>query len=267
MTVSYCETGEIRIYALFCGGDKMDMAVFDPFDPNVGTKMFNPYFAYLITHPRGNVLFDTAGHPDLRTNPRSRLGNGADAFDVVMQPEDWVVPRLAELELRPEDIPVVVQSHLHFDHAGALEWFKHAEIFLQKPELEFARNPAIYQRAAYVRADFEHDLNWHLIEGEYDLFGDGTLLLVPTPGHTPGHQSLLVRSGPGRSFFLLADATYLVAKMRQRALPGLLWNPDAMVESWLRIEEIERDEGAALIATHELDFESGVPKSPSSWYS
>jgi len=49
-------------------------------------------------------------------------------------------------------------------------------------------------------------------------------------------------------------------------LPGLLWSPDAIVESWLRIEEIERDEGAMLVATHELDFETSVPKSPNSWY-
>ncbi|MBN9073407.1 MAG: N-acyl homoserine lactonase family protein [Rhizobiales bacterium] len=267
MSVSYRDTGEIRIYALFCGGDRMDMAIFDPFDANVGAKMFNPYFAYLITHPNGNVLFDTAGHPDLRTNPRSRLGDGADAFDVVMQPSDWVVPRLAELGLAPQDVPIVVQSHLHFDHAGGLEWFRHARIVVQRRELEFARNPAVYQQGAYVRADFEHDLDWHLVDGEHDLFGDGTLRLVPTPGHTPGHQSLLARVKPGRTIFLLADATYLIAKMRQRALPGLLWSPDAIVESWLRIEEIERDEGAMLVATHELDFETSVPKSPNSWYS
>lgn len=265
MAVAYRDTGEIRIYALFCGGDKMDMAIFDPFDTNVGTKVFNPYFAYLITHPAGNVLFDTAGHPDLRTNPRSRLGDGADAFEVVMEPSDWVVPRLVELGLEPTDIDVVVQSHLHFDHAGGLEWFKHAKIVVQKRELEFARNPAIYQVGAYVRADFDHALNWQLVEGEHDLFGDGVIRLIPTPGHTPGHQSMLVRL-KDKTIFLLADAAYLVAKMRARALPGLLWSPDAIVESWLRIEEIEQRERAMLVATHELDYKTSVPMSPTAWY-
>lgn len=266
MTVSYRDTGEVRIYAMFCGGDVMDMAIFDPFDAEVGTKVFNPYFSYLVTHPEGNVLFDTAGHPDLRTNARSRLGDGADAFEVVMEPSDWVVPRLAELGLEPTDIDVVVQSHLHFDHAGGLEWFKHARIFTQKRELEFARNPAVYQAGAYVSADFDHALNWQLIEGEHDLFGDGVIRLVPTPGHTPGHQSMIVRLRD-KTIFLLADAAYLIGKMRARALPGLLWSPDAIVDSWLKIEEIEKNEGAILIATHELDYKTSVPMSPAAWYS
>jgi glyoxylase-like metal-dependent hydrolase (beta-lactamase superfamily II) len=263
--VSFKDTGEIRIYALFCGGDMMDMAVFDPFDPDVGTKCFNPYYAYLITHPDGNVLFDTAGHPDLRTNAQSRLGSAADAFEVVMEPSDWVIPRLGELGLGPDDVDHVIQSHLHFDHAGGLEWFRHAKVYVQRKELEFARNPPIYQKAAFVADDFEHDLDWQVLDGEHDVFGDGLLRIIPTPGHTPGHQSLLVKL-KGGPVFLLADATYLIGKMRQRALPGLLWSPDALIDTWERIEKIEALENARLVATHELDFEQSVPKSPGAWY-
>lgn len=264
--VSYSNTGEMRVYALFCGGDYMDMSVFDPFDENVGTKVFNPYFAYLITHPDGNVLFDTAGHPDLGTDPKSRMGDAADAFVVKMGPQDWVVPRLAELGLTPADVSTVIQSHLHFDHSGALGWFPHARVLILREELGFARNPPIYQAGAYIQADFDMPLNWVTLDGEHDVFGDGAIKCIPTPGHTRGHQSLLVNLA-SQPLFLLADSHYLVEKLRKRLMPGFLWSPDAHIESWNRIEEIERQTNARLVATHELDFETSVPKSPAEYYS
>lgn len=262
-----CETtDEMRAYALFGGGDFMDMAVFDPFDAQVGTKIFNPYYAYLITHPSGNVLFDAAAHPDLGTDPKSRMGDAAESFAVRMGPQDWVIPRLKELGLEPGDISTVVQSHLHFDHTGALAWFPHARILVQRKELAFAMNPPVYQAGAYLKADFDIGLNWDLLDGERDVFGDGKIRCIPTPGHTPGHQSLLVDL-PSRPLFLLADTHYLLSKMRQRAMPGFLWSPDALVDTWDRVEEIERKTNARLVLTHELDFETSVPKSPQEFYS
>lgn len=264
--VSFQNTGEMRVYALFCGGDYMDMSVFDPFDENVGTKVFNPYFAYLITHPKGNVLFDTAGHPALATDPHSRMGATADSFRVKMEPSDWVVPRLMEIGLKPSDISVVVQSHLHFDHTGALGWFTHADVLVQEKELQFALKPPVYQAGAYIQADFDMGLKWRKLDGEADVFGDGKIRCIPTPGHTPGHQSLWVDL-PSRPLFLLADAHYLLAKLRQRLMPGFLWSPDAMLSTWDHIEEIERKTGARLVVTHELDYETSVPRSPGGYYS
>ena len=85
---------------------------------------------------------------------------------------------------------------------------------------------------------------------------------MSTPGHSRGHQSLLVKLDSGRTVFLLADATYLLAKMRERALPGVLWSPDAMVASWERIEALEREHDAMLIATHDLDYRERIKLAP-----
>jgi len=115
-------------------------------------------------------------------------------------------------------------------------------------------------------ADFEHDLDWRLLDGGHDLFGDGAVRIVSTPGHTPGHQSLLITFEERPPLVLLGDAAYSLEKMRQRRLPAIVWSPDAMVESWERIERIERDTGAELRCTHEADY-SGVPISPSAWWS
>jgi len=237
------------------------MAVFDPFDPNVGTKVYDPFFFYLIEHPQGLVLFDTGLHPAMRTDLRGRIGDMADAFVVEMAEDDDVVSQLAKLNRRPDDVACVIQSHLHFDHAGGLEFFKHADVYVQERELEFARNPPVYQRDIYVPADFDHDLKWRSLTSDHDLFGDGTLKILATPGHTPGHQSLLIHL-ESRPLLLMSDASYLVEKMRRRLLPAVVWNPDAMVASWERIEAIERETGAELICTHELDFHDRVPLAP-----
>lgn len=255
----------MRIHPFHCGGDVSDMAVFDPFDPNVGTKAYNPYFFYLIEHPNGLVLFDSGVHPALRTDPRGRLGGAADTFSVEMAEDQDIVSQLAKKGLRPKDITHVVQSHLHFDHAGGLEFLAHAPVYVQQAELTFARNPPIYQRDLFVPADFEHDLDWRTLDGDHDLFGDGAIRIISTPGHTAGHQSLLVRLN-NRSIFLLADASYLLQKMRDRLLPAVVWSPDAMVKSWERIEKIEREVGAELVCAHEFDYATRVPMAPEGWW-
>jgi glyoxylase-like metal-dependent hydrolase (beta-lactamase superfamily II) len=255
----------LKLYALHCGGDMMDMALFDPFDANTGRKVYNPYFVYVITHPQGTVLFDSGAHPDLGSDPESRLGAAAADFDMRISPADQIEQRLAAVGMTPRDIDVVVQSHLHFDHAGGLAWLTHATVIVQRDELEFGRHPPVYQELIYIQADFSMDLDWLEIDGDHDLFGDGRVLAISTPGHTRGHQSLLVRL-EGETIFLLADAAYLVEKMRSRSLPGILWSPDAVIASWERIEEIERSEHARLITTHALDFETSVKLAPQSWY-
>jgi glyoxylase-like metal-dependent hydrolase (beta-lactamase superfamily II) len=256
---------DIRLYAFHCGGDRSDLAIFDPFDPNVGTKIYAPYFFYLVRHPQGNVLFDSGVHPALRDDPHGRIGDAADAIVVEMEADDDVVSQLAKVGLEPSDIDHVVQSHLHFDHAGGLEFFPDATVYVQQSELSFAFWPAVYQRGLYIRADFDHPLRWKELDGEYDMFGDGRIVLLPTPGHTPGHQSMIVRLEE-QPIVLLSDATYMMEKMRQRLLPAIVWSPDAMVASWHRLEEIERRLGARLICTHDVDFRETMKLAPEEWY-
>ena len=253
----------MRLYAFHCGGEEADIAAFDPFDSAVGTRIAIPWFFYLIVHPHGNVLFDTAGHPDLARDARGRLGAHADLWSVTMGEGDDVVSKLAEVDLTPADISHVVQSHLHYDHSGGLRFFPHAEIYVQRTELPFAFSPPVYQ-GGYIRDDFDCGLNWHEVVGDHDLFGDGRITLLHTPGHTPGHQCLLVRLRE-RTVLLLGDATYIIQKMRDRPLLARYWNPDALIASWERIESLE-EAGAELIAAHELSYRSAIRLAPEQWY-
>ncbi len=250
-----------RAYAFHCGGDRSGMGVYDPIDEDGGRIVYGPYFFFLIEHPSGKVLFDTGVHPKWKGQGSATSSGMA----VIVGDEDDVVSRLATLGVQPEDIDHVVVSHLHFDHAGGLQFFPHATIYVQEVELRFAYWPAVYQRSVYDRDDFDHDLKWRELDGEYDIFGDGAVRILPTPGHTPGHQSLCVEL-PSRLHVFAADASYLEAKMRQRRVPGIVWSPDAMVASWWVLEAIERSRGAQLIFTHDLDFMESKPFAPGAWY-
>jgi N-acyl homoserine lactone hydrolase len=252
----------MKVFACHCGGDRSDLATFDPLDEDVGTKVYCPYFFYLVEHPEGRVLFDSGLHPQVATDPVGRVGEAAGAFPIEMKPDGDVVSQLGKLGLTAKNVDAVIQSHLHFDHAGGLEFVSHADVYVQSAELVAARNPPVYQRDLYNPADFEHDLSWKVLNGDLDVFGDGKLRIVSTPGHTPGHQSIYVEFETRNPLVLMADATYSLAKMRQRRLPAVVWSPDEMVASWERLEEIERDTGAELRCTHEVNFEGQVPIAP-----
>lgn len=254
-----------KMYAFHCGGEKTTMSMFDPADPECGREIHLPYFFYLIRHPEGDVLFDCGAHPSLATDPRSRLGASADLYDITMAPGDDVLSRLHSLGIDADGIGHVVQSHLHYDHAGGLEFLSEATVYVQKEELPFAHWPPIYQRGVYVRDDFASVNSWRELKGDHDIFNDGRLTIFATPGHTPGHQSLMVKLDD-QVLILVGDAMYDREKAAHRCLPGSLWNPDAMVESWERIEELQRRYGAELIVTHDLHWEKNVRVAPESWY-
>jgi glyoxylase-like metal-dependent hydrolase (beta-lactamase superfamily II) len=257
---------EVEIHALHCGGDMTDWGIFDPLDERRGEMVYNPYFVYVVKHPAGVVLFDSGAHPDLATDPVGRMGAGAEEFIVKLDAGDAIEPVLARIGLTPDDIDLVIQSHLHFDHAGGLYAFPRTPVMVQRAELEFAEDPPAEQREIYIADDFAPVTDWRLVDGDEDVFGDGRLTVIPTPGHTKGHQSLLVRLDDGRAIFLLADAAYLLEKMRLRRPPGVLWEEAAILDTWDRIEALEREHDAFLITTHDLDYEERIEIAPRGFY-
>lgn len=251
----------MRIYAFHCGGDRSPTAIYDPFDATPGEIVYGPYFFFLVEHPEGRVLFDSGVHPKWAESAAA----DDDTFVLEVTADDLVLNRLSTLGLRPEDIQHVVASHLHFDHAGGLQFFPQARVYTNETELRFAYWPAVFQRDFYDRDDFDHPLNWVTTEGDYDIFGDGSVMIIPTPGHTPGHQSLVVELAGG-THVLAGDASYWSTKMRERRLPAIVWSPEAMVRSWARLEELERTRGARLIFTHDVDYLESKPLAPEKWY-
>jgi N-acyl homoserine lactone hydrolase len=254
----------VKLYAFKAGGDYAPKALQDPLDDDPGGQIYEPWTCYVVDHPSGPVLMDTGIPKEILSDPIGVLGPSGAMFDLRMEEGDTTSALLSSVDLQPEAIEKVVMSHLHHDHAAALHLFPHAEIYVQERELEFAKNPPIYQAGFYMEPQFSGSYNWQLLDGEHDLFGDGTVVLFPTPGHTPGHQAVRV-SLDGEVVIVIFDATYSLQKMKERALPGVLWNPDHLVASWERIEEMAAEHSATLLATHDPDVDR-VKWAPKSCY-
>ena len=244
----------MNVYAL-CGGlIDLDLSGFFC-DLAPGSRATVPVICFLIAHPSGHVLVDTGVHRQALTDPVGRLGEGRAArFNLRSAPSDEVVSQLALLGLRPDDIRYVVNSHFHFDHCGGNEFFPHSTFLVQRPEMEAARQVQAGAAMNYSPSpiDFDHPLDYQLVDGERDVFGDGQVVLMPTYGHTPGHQSVRVRAGKGSELVLSADACYTRENMDRDVLPNVLWDPAEMSRSLGRLRELRDRKGAMVIYGHDV---------------
>jgi N-acyl homoserine lactone hydrolase len=238
-----------RMFGLTCGGEGTLRSLFDPWSPDCGEEMFIPYKFWAIEHELGWVLVDCGPHPELAIAPEARLGAQAEMSDVKVAADDHVVARLATIGVDPVEVTDVIATHLHYDHCGGLALLPQATVHVQQAELDFATDPPIYQASAYTPDDWSSVDHWAIHEGEHDLFEDGSILLIPTPGHTPGHQSVLVRL-PEATVICVVDAAYTPQNLSDRKLPGYLWNPDAVIASYERLETLQAKTNAHLTFSH-----------------
>ncbi len=248
----------MKLYMFQCGILKSQKHLFT-MGRGVGVPFDVPVPFYLIEHEKGKVLFDTGNALEVARDKIKHWGAAVvAAYDPVMREDEYVVNQLAKLGVKPEDITHVIFSHLHLDHAGGCGAFPNAIYFVQRAELQYAYVPDFYQRGAYIRADFDKPwLNWYLLEGfqedEYDVFGDGKIKILFTPGHTPGHQSLLVNLENSGPMLLTGDLIYTEEILNEDVLPGLVYSPPDVVKSVKRIRNLRRVYGVKVITSHDPD--------------
>jgi glyoxylase-like metal-dependent hydrolase (beta-lactamase superfamily II) len=252
----------IRVYALCTGQIDIDRASMVS-DLTPGQRWTVPVLSFLVDHSRGRLLFDTGVHCQARIDPVGRLGaERVKRLGVRSQEGEDVVPQLARLGLAPDDVRYVVNSHLHFDHCGGNEFFPRATFLVQRPELEAARRPGFVPGYSPSPLDFEHALEYRMIDGEHDVFGDGSVVLIPTYGHTPGHQSLVVRDGKGPQLVCAADACYTRDNMDRDVLPNVLWNPSVMRDSLATLRKLRDQAGATIFYGHDPAQWAVTPRAP-----
>ena len=160
----------------------------------------------------------------------------------------------------PSAITHVVNSHLHFDHCGRNGPFAHATTLLQADEWEAAHHPG---PTTYVGVHLDEIEAGHieLLSGAHDVFGDGTVVCVPTPGHTAGHQSLLVREAdrPGADAALLVgDACYLQRMLTDGVFPPFAHDAERQRDTYAVLARYQAD-GTRLLFSHDVDHWDVVP--------
>lgn len=216
-----------------------------------------PIPSWLIEHEHGLVLFDTGLHVDLQTST-DRIGPSATFFDPDFSPGEELTARLEQRGIRTTDITHMVFSHLHFDHAGGTVEIPDARIVLQGAEWDAAHESKYIERNIYNPDDFDHGHDVETIDGEHDLFGDGLVTCIPTPGHTPGHQSLRLEleSGP---VVLTGDCVYTEAMMDDMAVPKFGHDTDLQVASMRELARLRDEDGCRLLFGHDEDQFRSLP--------
>ena len=214
-----------------------------------------PVPAWLVRHPQGTVLFDTGLHPDL-AGSGARLGWLAKLFTVDLDDGRTVRARLEQRDVDPDAIDVVVLSHLHFDHAGGLALVPNARLVVQADEWAAGQEPDS-AATTYTPEDYDlgHDLE--LVRGDHDLFGDGLVTCLATPGHTAGHQSLRVRL-EDREVVLAADCAYFARTLDGGSLPPFGHDAEAQARGVARLRDL-RAAGATVVPGHDPDVWAALP--------
>ena len=250
----------MRLFALSCGWLTGPLANF--LDGEHG-HIRVPVPSFLIDHPQGLLLFDSGMHPGCGSDPVERLGGIARIFTVELGTEENVASRLAQCDVQAERVRYLVNSHLHFDHAGGNALIPNAELIVQRREWEAGHDDDLRQRNLFNPRDYDLGHDVRCVDGEHDVFGDGRVVCFPTYGHTPGHQSLRVRLDSG-DVILTGDACYLRRTLEHLHLPGVVHDRAMMLASLHALQRM-RDAGTRIIFGHDPEAWSDMPQAPTAF--
>src|SRR5438876_11458557 len=200
-------------------------------------------------------------HPDCQRDPAARLGARLTSlFDFDYHPGEEISARVEALGRDPTKIDLVINSHFHFDHVGGNAQIPNATLLVQRREWDAGMDPDSAAKRGFNPRDFDLGHKLRLVDGEHDVFGDGSVVCLPTHGHTPGHQSLRVRIG-NPDIVMAGDACYLRRTLEHLHLPAAVYDREQMLESLRRLRVL-RDKGAVIITGHDPEMWETVPQAP-----
>lgn len=214
--------------------------------------------SYLIVHPRGTLMFDSGGVADSLFK-----SDGSAVVEGIMSATKPLLPQLAAAGYTPRDITYFVLSHYHSDHTANANEFAGATWIVQQTERDFmfSDDPeGIIQPATY--AALRNAKTKILDDEDLDVFGDGTVVVMSTPGHTPGHQVLAVKLANRGTVVLGGDLYHYPEERTTGRTPTFEFNAEQSQASRARVEQYVKDNKAALWIEHDLATHTALPKSP-----
>jgi N-acyl homoserine lactone hydrolase len=225
-----------------------------------------PVSFYVITHPKGNIIFDTGNNDKTIADAEGWWGPLAKGFGLKMTQDDAIPAQLAKIGLKTDDIKYVVVGHLHLDHGGNISQFPNATLVVQNDELKAAWWPDVGYSLYYIPGDFEATKRMNIIrlEGDLDMFGDGSFRIFRAPGHTPGSQFAVVRLKNTGPVILTSDAVYLKESLDKNLIPPIpgTWSPKGMYEGYQHIRQIRDTEGAQVFIAHDPELFKATKHAP-----
>jgi N-acyl homoserine lactone hydrolase len=249
-----------RLYVIDCGENRTnDLSPWTtPADKGRPYNFSN--HCYLVKHAKGWMLWDS-GHPDSYAAIPEGVPNLRRTSLAVMHKP--LVQSLREIGVGPKDIAYFAMSHSHADHTGNANLFAHATIFMQTAEYDaaFGSEP---QRYGYNSATYAQlrDAQIVKLNGDHDVFGDGSVIIKSTAGHTPGHQSLFVRLPKSAPVLMSGDMVHLQANWDARRAPSINFDKDRTVQSMDRMRAFMQQTGARLWINHDAEQARTMVMSP-----
>ncbi|HVY57955.1 MAG TPA: N-acyl homoserine lactonase family protein [Xanthobacteraceae bacterium] len=235
------KSGLDKLYILNCGeGVAGDISRWSP-GVNVGKSMDFVDNCYLLHHAQGWLLWDTGLADAIAAMPDGQAP--ADPRAVHWRRPKTLASQLDQLGVKPSDIKFVAISHTHPDHIGNVELFPQSMLLVQKAEYEWPG------ASGGPRFKPEHPVT--KLEGDHDVFGDGSVRILSTPGHTPGHQSLLVKLPKTGAILLSGDAVHFKSNWENRGVPAGNFDKEKTLASMQRIADVLAQEHAQLWINHD----------------
>lgn len=218
-----------------------------------------PVMVYVIEHPDALVVVDTGLNPQLATDKKDLRGL-ASLFEVHLATDgaDGVGAVLTRAGFEPGEVTHVVLTHLHFDHAGGLQDLPNATVLVQGNEWAGLANERLVESGAVNPSDVDLGHRRVELDGDHDLFGDGSIRCLLTNGHTAGHQSVRVEAFEA-TFVVCGDCCYLRRSLTHEHLPPFAWDRDRHLASIRRLAAEQR-EGATLLFGHDPDQEMRIQR-------
>ena len=235
------KTGVEKLYVLNCGeGTAGDLSRWTP-GLNEGKAMDFVDTCYLIKHTQGWFLWDTGIADAVAAMPDGLAP--ADPKAVTWRRPKTLAAQLEQIGVKPSDIKTMGVSHTHPDHIGNVEMFPQATLYVQKAEYDW---PGTNNEPRFKPA---HPVE--LLSGDKDVFGDGSVTVLSTPGHTPGHQSLLVKLPKTGAVVLSGDAVHFRDNWDNRRVPSMNANKEWSAASMQKIADTLDKEKAQLWINHD----------------
>ena len=249
---------KLKLYVFDCGALKFDDVTSFGLtnDETPVRELFVP--CYLIEHARGSLFWDAG-------LPLDAVGKGEVALEpgVRMNYTRSVIDQLADIGYKPADVDYVAFSHMHFDHTGAANLFRSSKLLIQRTEhtaaFEHGADNPVFQPALY--SDLAAS-DTTLLDGDHDVFGDGRVVIVSAPGHTPGHQVLFLDLADTGPLVLSGDLYHFRESRALRRTP--VFNTDAAqtLASMDKVEAFIKSKGATLWIEHDKALAETLKRAP-----
>ena len=249
-----------RIYVIDCGENHAkDLSAWTTTADKGKAFVFSNH-CYLIRHRSDWLLWDSGNADGIATMP-SGLVNPRGTLTAFMRKP--LAESLREIGVAPEDIGYFAMSHAHGDHSGNANMFYRSTIYMQAAEYD-AIHGVEPQKLGITPANFEKLQGARIVKlnGDHDIFGDGSAVIKATPGHTPGHQSLFVRLPKTGPVLLSGDFVHLRSNWEAKRVPSINFNVEQSSRSMLEMESFIKATGAQLWINHDAEQSRAIPKAP-----